>query len=240
MAKKIMLAFCVLAVAAFGFDWGIYGGPGAAVTFTNMGPVQSALSRYDIPTIAHYQVGLAVPVVLRLWNFTIGGGDSYSWQTASGTDYKATLHHNINQAEFGYIIDLSDHLRLRPVIGIGDYSIDLRIAEISGGFGDSDDADGESYSYDYENFSLTAGVGLSYYWKFESRLIVGLEAKARYLVPLQMNPAWEAESSDYVDVYIDDFYPHTPTVSLGFFIGYEHLDKDREMIEKDWEEWEEK
>ena len=237
MAKKIILALCVLSVAAFGLDWGIYGGPGASATYTNMNPVQSALSNYDIPTIAHYQVGLTIPVVLRLWNFTIGGGNSYSWQTAAGDEYKATLHHNINQAEFGYVVDLSDRLRLRPVMGLGSYNIDLSISELGGGFGDPGNGDGEYRSYDYENFSLSAGAALAYFWKFENRVIVGLEAKARYLVPLESNAGWQPDDTWYDEVYISDFYPHTPIVSLNFFIGYERLEEDR--IEEDWEEWEE-
>lgn len=235
--KRIILAICLLAAAAFGLDWGIYVGPGIAGSLTSMKAVHEALSDYDIPDIAPYQVGLSTPLMLRLWNFTIGGGNSYSWQTASGSDYKATFRHEIDLVEFGYIIDISDHLRLRPVLGMGDYNIHLRISELGGGFGDPGNTDSESRSYDYDNFSLAAGVGLAYYWKFENRVVLGLEAKARYLVPFQTDASWEAEGT-YDDVYVDGFYPHTPILGINFFIGYERLEENR--IEEDWEEgWEE-
>ncbi|MCK4334675.1 hypothetical protein KAX06_07855 [candidate division WOR-3 bacterium] len=231
--KRILIVLFALAAVGFGLDWGIYGGPGVSATLTNMKPMHEALSAYNIPNIAPYQVGLSTPLILRLWNFTLGGGNSCSWQTASGRDYKAAFRHEINLTEFGYIIDLSDHLRLRPVIGMGDYNIHLRIAEIGTGFGSPDDGDGEGWSYDYNNFSLAAGVGLAYYWKFESRVVVGLEAKARYLVPLETNASWNAEGT-YDDVYVDGFYPHTPTVGINFFIGYEKVGEDK--IEEGWEE----
>jgi len=223
----------LLAAVGFGLNWGIYGGPGIAGTLTNMDPVHSALSEYNVASIPRYQIGIATPIVIRLWNFTLGGGDSYSWQTTSGSDYKATFRHDINLAEFGYIVDLSDHLRLRPVIGMGDYNIHLRLSEIGAGFGSPEDGDGEGWSYDYNNFSLAAGVGLAYYWKFESRVVVGLEAKARYLVPLETDAAWEAQGT-YDDVYVDGFYPPTPIVGINFFIGYEKVGEDR--IEEGWEE----
>ena len=231
--KRILIVLFALAAVGFGLDWGIYGGPGVSATLTNMKPMHEALSAYNIPNIAPYQVGLSTPLILRLWNFTLGGGNSCSWQTASGRDYKAAFRHEINLTEFGYIIDLSDHLRLRPVIGMGDYNIHLRIAEIGTGFGSPDDGDGEGWYYDYNNFSLAAGVGLAYYWKFESRVVVGLEAKARYLVPLETNASWNAEGT-YDDVYVDGFYPHTPTVGINFFIGYEKVGEDK--IEEGWEE----
>ena len=231
--KRILIVLFALAAVGFGFEWGIYGGPGIAGTLTNMDPVHSALSEYNVASIPRYQIGIATPIVIRLWNFTIGGGNSYSWQTASGRDYKATFRHEIDLAEFGYIIDLSDHLRLRPVIGMGDYNIHLRLSEIGAGFGSPEDGDGEGWSYDYNNFSLAAGVGLAYYWKFESRVVVGLEAKARYLVPMQKNITWYADGS-YPNATIDDFYPHTPIVGINFFIGYEKVGEDR--IEEGWEE----
>jgi hypothetical protein len=170
--KRILIVIFALAAVGFGFDWGIYGGPGVSATLTNMKPMHEALSAYNIPNIAPYQVGLSTPLILRLWNFTLGGGNSCSWQTASGRDYKAAFRHEINLTEFGYIIDLSDHLRLRPV-------------------------------------------------------------KARYLVPLETNASWNAEGT-YDDVYVDGFYPHTPTVGINFFIGYEKVGEDR--IEEGWEE----
>ncbi|TKJ39665.1 hypothetical protein CEE36_10225 [candidate division TA06 bacterium B3_TA06] len=231
--RRIILAICLLAAVGFGLNWGIYGGPGIAGTLTNMDQVHSALSEYNVASIPRYQIGIATPIVIRLWNFTLGGGNSYSWQTASGSDYKAAFRHDINLTEFGYIIDLSDHLRLRPVIGMGDYNIHLRISEIGTGFGSPDDGDGEGWSYDYNNFSLAAGVGLAYYWKFENRVVVGLEAKARYLVPLETDAAWEAQGT-YDDVFVDGFYPHTPIVGINFFIGYEKVEEDR--IEEGWEE----
>ncbi len=237
--KRILIALCLVVVAAFGFDWGIYGGAGASATLTDMDLVQADLSGYDIPSFDFYQVGLCTPIYVRFWNFTIGGGDTYSWQSASGPDYKASLHHDINQGEFGYVINLSEHLRLRPVIGIGNYHIDLRVSELGGGFGDPDGGSGESTSYDYDNFSMSAGAALAYVWKFESRVVFGLEAKARYLVPFETNAGWIPD--DYWDdeVYIPEFYPHTPIITLNFFIGYEDVDENNWIEEDDWDEWEE-
>jgi len=63
--------------------------------------------------------------------------------------------------------------------------------------------------------------------------VVGLEAKARYLVPMQKNITWYADGS-YPNATIDDFYPHTPIVGINFFIGYEKVGEDR--IEEGWEE----
>ncbi|MBD3285411.1 hypothetical protein GF359_03215 [candidate division WOR-3 bacterium] len=243
MMKRITLAILMLVVSGFAFEWGIYGGPGTSMTFTNMKPLHSDLSAdYDISTIPSFQIGIATPVVLRLWNFTLGGGDSYSWQTASGNDYKTFLHHRIDMFELGYVVDLGDNLRLRPVVGIGDYDIDLRISELKGGFGEPDDGDSDSRQYEYDNTSFVAGASLAYIWKFENRVVVGIEAKARYLVPLEQNVPWEPDDRSYPDVYVDGFYPHTPVVGVNFLIGYEKLEEDRddewgEELEDDgWEE----
>jgi len=242
--KRTLFLLFLLTVAAFGFNWGIYGGPGASFTLTNMKPIHDEISAsdvfdgYDVSSFDNYQLGLATPITLRLFNFTIGGGDVYSWQTFSGSDWKTSFHHRLDIAEFGYIVDLSEHVRLTPVIGIGDYSIDMYISELGGGFGAPDNGGDASRSYDYDNFSLTGGLAVCYLWKFESRVVVGLQAKARYLVPMQKNLTWDAKGS-YPDATIDDFYPHTPIVTLNFFIGYEDVDEDNWIEEDDWDEWEE-
>lgn len=240
MTKKIILATLMISVAAFGLDWGIYGGPGISATMTNMSPLHSDLDPdYDIPSIPSYQIGLSTPIVVRLWNFTLGGGDSYSWQSVSGEDYKVSLHHSIDMFEFGYVVDLGDNLRLRPLMGIGDYDIDLRISDVSGGFGDPDTTDFDPREYGYDNTSIVAGASLAYLWKFENRVIVGLEARARYLVPLEQNAPWKSRDSWYYDTYVDGFYPHTPIVGLNFVIGYEKIGEDERFDEEAWQEWEE-
>lgn len=237
--KRIILIICLLAVVGFGLEWGIYGGPGVSATLTNMNPMHEEISAsevfdgYDVSSFDNYQLGLATPIILRLWNFTIGGGDVYSWQTFSGSDWKTSFHHRLNITEFGYIVELNEHMRLTPLIGLGDYDIDMHISELGSGFGAPDNGDGVSRSYDYDNFSLTGGLAFFYLWKFESRVVVGMQARVRYLVPMQKNITWDADGS-YPDATIDDFYPHTPIVTLNFFIGYERVREDR--IEEDWEE----
>jgi hypothetical protein len=81
---------------------------------------------------------------------------------------------------------------------------------------------------------MTAGASLSYLWKFSNRVVVGLEAKARYLIPFQKDVRWDA-NGDYDDGRVPDFYPHTPVIGVNFVIGYENVSDD-DWVEDDWEE----
>jgi hypothetical protein len=239
MIKKTAVLLLILSAAGFAFDWGVFVGPGPMVTFTNMNPVETSIASsniedYDVPSIANYQFGLQTPITIRLFDFTIGWGDTYGWQTSSGSEWKASFKHRLQFTEFGYIIDLGEHLRLRPVIGLGDYDIDMNLSELGGGFGDPEEGELESYSYDYDNYSMTAGASLSYLWKFSNRVVVGLEAKARYLIPFQKDVRWDA-NGDYDDGRVPDFYPHTPVIGVNFVIGYENVSDD-DWVEDDWEE----
>jgi len=238
--KRLIVLSALAVGAGFGFEWGIYAGPEMNAAAVNMGPVETALSSYEITGLADYQLGLSVPVTLRLWRLTLDFGDFHTWQSAPGNDWRVSFHHSFDRMEFGYVVDLAEHLRIKPLVGMGDYTIHMRLAETGAGFGSPSDGEGESRYYDYENFSVSSGLSVAYYWKFENRVVVGLEAKARYLVPLQSGADWEADGG-YSDVYVPDFYPHTPLLGVNFFVGYERLKKDEaQKAEEDWEKnWEE-
>lgn len=250
MVKKIAIVTLILAGAVFAFDWGVYLGPGVNLGLVDMDPIHDAIVEdaasdepnfpgYDVTGFDNFQIGLATPITIRLWNFTIGWNDIISWSTFEGADWKTAFTHYVNITEFGFIINLDEHMRLRPMVGLGDYDIDMRIAETGGGFGDPGDA-GISRSYDYDNYAFSAGAAFSYIWKFENNILVGIEAKARYLVPLRSEDTWSADGS-YDPATIYDFYPHTPLMQLNFVLGYEHLGSGSWLWneEDEWDEaWE--
>ncbi|MBN2379606.1 hypothetical protein JXM67_07380 [candidate division WOR-3 bacterium] len=232
MKRTLILVFLIVGVG-LGFEWGVYAGPGISASLTNMNLVSDGLAAYDLPSIPFYQIGITTPFIVRLWKFTIGGGRADAWQVVKGDEYKASLDHHLDIAELGYIVDLNDQIRLRPIIGLGDYEIDLRISELGGGFGDPAGEDAQSWEYDYDNYSLVAGLACDYLWKFANRVVVGFEAKARYLIPLQANVTWRANGWDYNDVEIPGFYPHTPIIGISVIVGYEKTEADRD---KEWGE----
>lgn len=240
MIKKILILLPLLAASAFALDWGIYGGPGFNMSMTNMTPVYDELQSspvftgYDAPRFANIQMGLATPITIRLGNFAIGLGDAMAWQTSKGTNWKTSFYHTVNSTSFGYIIDLGEHLRLTPAVGIGNYDIRMNISNITGGFGDTT-TNGISVTYDYSNFSINAGASFAYFWKFENRIIVGLEAKARYIVPLEQNAEWRPDDHSYGNNTVEGFYPATPVIGLNFLIGYEKVG-EKPVIDEEWEE----
>jgi hypothetical protein len=242
MIKKILIVLVLVSASAFAFDWGIYGGPGFSGSMTNMTPVYDALrdpnsifTGYDVPGISNFQLGLSTPITLRLGNFALTFGDAMAWQTSQGTLWKTSFYHTVNATNFGYIFDIGDHLRLTPFIGIGDYDIRMNVSKSSGGFGDSVSTNSLSVTYDYSNFSLSGGASFAYLWKFENNIIMGLEAKARYIVPLDGEAEWRPRSSDYSDAVVDGFFPATPVVGLSFVIGYEKVSRPK-VIDQNWNE----
>lgn len=235
MLKKILITLSLAAVALFAFDWGIYGGPRATVTFTNMNPVRDELNAsdndYNFPAFSFFQPGFSFPIYLRLWRFTIGGGDITTWQWSDSDDWRVTFNHNVSMVDFGYIIDLSPNIRLRPTMGIGSYNIAMRLLKKGTGFGEPGDTT-ESAEWDYSSVAFSGGLSAGYIWKFEKRIVVGLEAKLGYVVPMGLPGDWEGPDGRTVD--IPDFFPHTPTVSIGMIIGYEKAGEEK--IEEGWEE----
>ncbi len=241
MIKKILILLPLVAASAFALDWGIYGGPGFNMTMTNMTPVYDELkvadtfAGFDAPGFSNFQMGLSTPITLRLGNFALTFGDAMAWQTSRGTLWKTSFYHTINSTNFGYIVDLGEHMRLTPFLGIGDYDIRMNVAKSSGGFGDTTATGSVSVAYDYSNFSVSGGASFAYLWKFADRIIVGLEAKARYLVPLEANAEWHSESSGYQDATVEGFFPATPIVGLNFVIGYEKISEPK-VIDQKWDE----
>jgi|GEM_PF-3429022 len=250
--KRAIILGLVIVASCFALDWGVYGGPGMSFSMTNMKPVHDEISRdaasedpnfpgYDVGSFASYQLGLRTPIIIRFFDFTVGWGDSYSWQTFKGNDWKTSFQHRLEITEFGYIINLGDNLRLRPVVGLGDYDIDMTIAELGGGFGDpQDETDAISRSYDYHNFSMTAGASIAYLWKFDNNVVIGVEGSLRYLIPFENEDTWDSDGF-YQDAVISDFYPHTPVAGINFLIGYERIGEEDRLWEGEWDDdWEEK
>lgn len=229
MVKKTLIILFLAVVAAFAFDWGVYGGPRAELTFTNMEPVRVELNAdtvkdYNFPAFPFLQPGFSFPIYVRLWRFTIGGGNFNTWQWSTGDDWKVNFNHDVNMADFGYILDLTPNLRLRPTLGIGSYNIRMRLLESGGSFGEPGDY--ESSTWYYSSFAMGAGLSASYIWKIEKRIVVGVEAKVGYVFPLESGGTWDGPENRVA--VVPDFYPHTPTVGVGLVIGYEHLDFDFE------------
>lgn len=242
MFKKILIVLLLVSASGFALDWGIYGGPGFNTSMTNMTPVYEALADansvftgYDVPGLANFQMGLSTPITLRLGNFALTFGDAMAWQISRGDLWKTSLYHTVNSTNFGYIFDIGDHMRVTPFFGIGDYDIRMNVAKSSGGFGDSVSTGSLSVTYNYDNFSVSGGASFAYLWKFANRIIMGLEAKARYVVPLEGDAEWRSESWEYSDAVVDGFFPATPVIGLNFVIGYEKVDTEK-TLDQNWEE----
>lgn len=223
--KKISFLLILVAVSAFAFEWGIYGGPRCAVDFVNMNPIHDELtaSDYDLPNLSRCQLGLGFPIYFRLGQFTIGGGDNRFWQSSKGDDWKAQFDHRIELAEFGFVIELDENRKVRPLIGIGDYDITMRLSEIGGGFTPNEDSERSSYRYDYSTPVISTGIAFSYLWRIHTSMLIGFEAKAIYVIPLERDRAWD-ERGGPNSVIVEDFFPHSPILSMGLLVGWDFVD----------------
>lgn len=232
--KKAILALCLLSVAGFALDVGLYTGPRGSLTLINMTAVHDELgaSGYTLPAFNSYQLGFSFPFYVRLWQFTLGGGDFSAWQSSRGQDWNVLFNYDINSTELGYIIKLNKTMSLRPVIGFGSLKIGMRLSEKGGGFIPQPDTENVAYHYDYSTPLASAGLVFSCTWKVEQWVRMGFEAKALYQMPLEQNRDWtEHEGPRYVTV--ENFFPQTPVFSLGFIVGLEYFDKQKERASEE-------
>ncbi|MBN2378186.1 hypothetical protein JXM67_00065 [candidate division WOR-3 bacterium] len=232
MKKALVLGMSVISTG-FGLNWGIWGGPGAGLALTRMDVVHDEILQaddifpdYDIGLFDNYQIGLVIPVTFRLENFVVSAGNVYSWPNFKGDDWQTWFEHNINITSMGYLFEIGKHFMVAPLFGIGNYSITMCISEKDdGGFGDPEDVDLISRTYDYYSFSFAAGAELDYVWKFENNVVIGVGAKAHYLLPLTPDDEWDARGG-YKNASIPDFHSHTPVLGVNFVIGYERIKQE--------------